>query len=131
MKVICVGRLREKFYIEAQKHYQKMLERIAPISIAEVEEKDIERHVRKCDYVILLNENGKEMDSMQFSSFLSRLIVEKKICFVVGGWSGLKIDADFVLSLSKMTFPYQMARIILLEQIYRAMAISKGIDYHK
>ncbi len=130
MKVICVGKLREKFYIEAQRHYQRMIEKMVPFSIIEVE-KDVDKYVKKCEYVVLLDEHGREMDSMEFSSFLNRLIFEKEVCFVVGGWSGLKIEADFVLSLSKMTFPYQMARILLLEQIYRAMAIARGIDYHK
>ena len=76
------------------------------------------------------------MDSMKFAKFMDDLLLQHKtICFFIGGWKGIneeeKEKADYILSLSKMTFPYQLCRIILLEQIYRAFTIIKGISYHK
>ena len=76
------------------------------------------------------------MDSISFSKFLQKLLMERKnICFFIGGWEGIRKEemkkADFILSLSKMTFPYQLCRVILLEQIYRALSLIKGINYHK
>lgn len=132
LKIICIGKLKEKFYKEAEEEYKKRIERFIRIEVEEVKKGDYE----KCDYKILLDENGKEMKSEEFSHFMSKLIMQnKRICFMIGGWEGFdendKRKADFILSLSKMTFPYQLCRIILLEQIYRAMTLIKGISYHK
>ncbi|HEC88655.1 MAG TPA: 23S rRNA (pseudouridine(1915)-N(3))-methyltransferase RlmH [Thermoplasmata archaeon] len=132
LKIVCIGKLKEKFYREAEKEYKKRIERFIKIDIEEVKKVVYE----KCDYKILLDENGNEMGSKEFSDFISNLIMQnKKICFIIGGWKGFdkneKEEADFILSLSKMTFPYQLCRIILLEQIYRAITLIKGIPYHK
>lgn len=132
LKIVCMGKLKEKFYREAEKEYKKRIERFIKIDIEEVKK----IVYKKCDYKILLDENGNEMKSREFSDFISNLIMKnKKICFIIGGWKGFdeneKEEADFILSLSKMTFPYQLCRIILLEQIYRAITLMKGMPYHK
>ncbi|HEC82467.1 MAG TPA: 23S rRNA (pseudouridine(1915)-N(3))-methyltransferase RlmH [Thermoplasmatales archaeon] len=132
LKIVCMGKLKEEFYREAEKEYKKRIERFIKIDIEEVKK----IVYKKCDYKILLDENGNEMKSREFSDFISNLIMKnKKICFIIGGWKGFdeneKEEADFILSLSKMTFPYQLCRIILLEQIYRAITLMKGMPYHK
>ena len=132
IRLVCVGKLKEKFYKEAEREYIK---RISSLVKFEVKEVDFLKD-EKCDYSIYLDENGTEMDSISFSNFLKKIMMDKKnICFFIGGWKGIDEKqikkADFVLSLSKMTFPYQLCRIILLEQIYRGLALMKGIDYHK
>jgi 23S rRNA (pseudouridine1915-N3)-methyltransferase len=76
------------------------------------------------------------MNSIAFSNYLNNLLIShKKIGFFIGGWKGInqneQENADFILSLSKMVYPYQLCRIILLEQIYKAITIIKGISYHK
>lgn len=132
LKIVCIGKLKERFYKKAEEEYKKRIEKFIRIDIEEVKKIVYE----KCDYKILLDENGKEMNSKEFSNLLSKLIMQnKRICFIIGGWEGFdeneKRKADFILSLSKMTFPYQLCRIILLEQIYRAITLMKGISYHK
>jgi len=124
-----MGKIKERFYKEAINEYKKRIENFVKIEIIETNKID-----SKCDYNIYLDERGKELTSLEFANFLKDLLLQyKKIGFYIGGWEGLKEykDADFILSLSKMTFPYQLCRVILLEQIYRALAIIKGISYHK
>lgn len=88
------------------------------------------------DYVILLDEKGKEMRTSGFSELLSKafMLPKKRIVFVIGGPWGFSEEvyerADFRLSLSKMTFPHQMVRLLFLEQLYRAFSIIKGEPYH-
>ena len=132
LKIVCIGKLKEKFYKEAEKEYMKRINKFIRVEVKEADKFDY----NDCDYKIYLDENGKEMNSKEFSKFLNDLMMDyKKICFFVGGWEGIndkeKRKADFILSLSKMTFPYQLCRIILLEQIYRAITLIKGIAYHK
>jgi len=132
IRIVCAGRLKERFYMEAEKEYVK---RISSFIRMEIKETNILKD-DKCDYSIYLDEHGVEMDSISFSKFLQKLLMERKnICFFIGGWEGISKEemkkADFILSLSKMTFPYQLCRVILLEQIYRALSLIKGINYHK
>ena len=135
--IVCMGKLREKFFREAVEKYLTRLRRFVQVSVTEVDNPNkIERLLEGRDFIIILDEKGKEMDSFQFAELIRDLSLSKKnICFVVGGWEGLddkvKRKANLVWSLSKLTFPYQMARLLLLEQIYRAFTIIKGIDYHK
>lgn len=88
------------------------------------------------DYVILLDEKGKEFKTVEFSGFLEKLffLPKKRIVFVIGGPWGFSEDiysrADYKLSLSKMTFPHQLVRLLFLEQLYRAFTIIKGEPYH-
>ncbi len=132
IKIICIGKLKENFFREAEKEYIKRIGKFVKVEVEEKESFGDE----KCDFRIYLDERGREMDSKRFAQFLKDLTLQyKTICFFIGGWEGIKEEekekADFVLSLSKMTFPYQLCRIILLEQIYRAFTIIKGISYHK
>ena len=135
--IVCMGKLREKFFREAVEEYLTRLKRFVQVSVAEVDNPNkIERLLEGKDFIIILDEKGEEMDSFQFAELIRDLSLSKKnVCFVVGGWKGLddkvKRKANLVWSLSKLTFPYQMARLLLLEQIYRAFTIIKGIDYHK
>lgn len=132
LKIVCIGKLKEKFYRETEEEYKKRINKFIRIEIQEVDKFDY----NSCDYKIYLDEEGREMNSKEFSKFLNGLILKhKNVCFFIGGWEGIdekeKEKADFILSLSKMTFPYQLCRIILLEQIYRAITLIKGIAYHK
>ena len=135
--IVCIGKLREKFFREAVEKYLTRLRRFVQVSVTEVDNPNkIERLLEGKDFIIILDEKGEEMDSFQFAELIRDLSLSKKnICFVVGGWEGLddrvKRKANLVWSLSKLTFPYQMARLLLLEQTYRAFTIIKGIDYHK
>jgi 23S rRNA (pseudouridine1915-N3)-methyltransferase len=88
------------------------------------------------DYIILLDENGKELKTVEFSNTLEKLffLPKKRIVFVIGGPWGFSADvykrADFKMSLSKMTFPHQLVRLLFLEQLYRVFTIIKGEPYH-
>ena len=88
------------------------------------------------DYVILLDEKGKEFRTVEFSGFLEKLffLPKKRIVFIIGGAWGFSEDvysrADYKLSLSKMTFPHQLVRLLFLEQLYRVFTIFKGESYH-
>jgi len=129
IKIICEGKIREDFIKRGIEEYIKRIRKFVKIEIGQ-------KVLEDCDYKIFLDENGKEMDSMEFASFLKNLMMNyKKICFFIGDWKGIEkekfLQADFILSLSKFTFPYQFCPLILLEQIYRAITIIKGISYHK
>jgi len=129
IKIICLGRLRERFYSEAVEEYRKRIEKFFRFDIVETDEiKDFG------DFNIFLDENGKEMSSQEFANFLKYILLKyKNVYFFIGSYKGFeeKKNADFTLSLSKMTFPYQLCRVILIEQIYRAITIIKGINYQK
>lgn len=130
IKIICEGKIREDFIKRGIEEYIKRIRKFVKIEILQ------ENIMEDCDYKIFLDEKGKEMDSIEFANFLKNLLMEyKKICFFIGDWKGIEkekfLQADFILSLSKFTFPYQFCPLILLEQIYRAITIIKGISYHK
>lgn len=135
--IVCIGKVREKFFRDAVEEYLTRLRRFVQIDVSETDDASkIEGLLEGKDFVIILDEKGKEMDSFQFAELMRDLSLSKKnVCFVLGGWKGLddeiKKKANLVWSLSKLTFPYQLARLLLLEQIYRAFTIIKGIDYHK
>lgn len=132
LRIVCRGKMKEHFYRNAEAEYTKRIEKFIPMEIVE---SDASPHHR-CDYHIYLDEKGDEMDSISFSSLLKELLLHHKtICFFIGGWQGFteeeKEKADMILSLSKMTLPYQLCRVVLLEQIYRALTLMKGISYQK
>ena len=143
IKIICVGKIKEKFYRDAIAEYMKRLTKYHKIVIDEVsdsninQEKDlILKHINTKDYIITLEIDGNSMDSLEFASFIDkRLSVNSNITFVIGGSNGLHDDikklSDYKLSFSKMTFPHQLFRIILLEQIYRSFRILNNESYHK
>lgn len=155
--ILCVGKVREKFFTGAIQEYIKRLSRYGEASIVEVadektpdtaseaEEKQIKEiegkrllaKVRDSMYVIALDLKGKEYDSVSFSQMLSQKKTHGKshIAFVIGGSLGLSEEvikrADERVCFSKMTFPHQLMRVILLEQLYRACRIEMNEPYHK
>lgn len=155
--VVCVGKIKEKYFTDAIKEYQKRLGRYCKLEIVEVPdeptpdnpsereknlvlEKEGDRILKKIPdsaHVTALCIEGKQMSSEQLADNLSSLAssgVSHRV-FVIGGSMGLsnavKCRADVKLSFSPMTFPHQLMRVILLEQIYRAFNISQGGKYHK
>lgn len=150
IKIICVGKIKEKFYQEAIREYQKRLSKYTKLEIIEVadygsttpsinrqkEKELIMKHIRDKDYVITLEIEGKQYDSVTFSNHLDQTVMlHSNIVFVIGGSDGLDLEVkrrrNESLSFSKFTFPHQLFRIILLEQIYRAFKIKNNESYHK
>ena len=155
--ILCVGKVKEKFYRDAIGEYQKRLSRYCKLEIVEVadektpdgasetvenqiKEKEGNRilsKIREEDYVIALAIDGKMQDSVELSKNIQQLGVRGKssIVFIIGGSLGLSKAvlkrANEKLSFSKMTFPHQLMRVILLEQVYRSYRIMNGEPYHK
>ena len=159
MKITCVvvGKIKEKYFTDAIKEYSKCLSRYCKLEIVEladektpdgaseaeevaIREKEGERILKalKDDaYVIALAIEGKMLDSVELSQKIDRLGVSgtSHIAFVIGGSLGLAPAvmkrADYALSFSRMTFPHQLMRVVLLEQLYRSYRILKNEPYHK
>lgn len=157
INIYCVGKIKEKFYSDAVAEYQKRLSKYCTFTIKEVSDeatkenaseveinkvKDAEGRklldkIKPSDFVIALCIDGKMLDSVELSEYMNRLFIEGKsdIDFIIGGSLGLSDEvirrADYKLSFSKMTFPHQLMRVILSEQIYRAFRIMKNEPYHK
>jgi len=142
--ILCVGKLKEKYWSEAAAEYRKRLSRYCTITVEELKEENPEaegqnilKRLKKDTFVITLEIHGKALSSEELSSKLQELALEGKsdITFVIGGSDGLSEEvsrrSDLKLSFSRMTFPHQMIRIFLLEQIYRSFKIMKGETYHK
>ena len=157
VKVICCGRLREKHYIQAMAEYEKRLGTLCKFEVTELPEqrlpddpsqKEIEAALEKeaqlfdkqipsGAYTIAMCIEGKQKSSEELAKTVSGLTVsgKSKLCFLIGSSFGLaerlKSAADDRLSMSKMTFPHHLARVMLTEQIYRAFMINDGTRYHK
>lgn len=155
--ILCVGKVKEKFYRDAIAEYSKRLSRYCKLEIIEVsDEKTSEqatqteidivknkegerllKNIKDDAYVFCLAIDGKQLDSVELSQKMDKLMIGGKshLVFVIGGSLGLSDDvlkrADYKLSFSKMTFPHQLMRVILLEQIYRSFRISNNEPYHK
>ncbi|HEY1519142.1 MAG TPA: 23S rRNA (pseudouridine(1915)-N(3))-methyltransferase RlmH [Solirubrobacteraceae bacterium] len=130
--VVAVGRLRPPFSDDVQ-HYQKLLARHAKLELIEVRDDDhVTRRIPERVFVSLLDRDGERLDSVAFSHFLeARRQSALDLCFVVGGPFGLDLDAvDHRISLGPMTLPHQLARVVLLEQLYRGHKILAGEPYH-
>jgi 23S rRNA (pseudouridine1915-N3)-methyltransferase len=130
--VLAVGKLRPPFADDVQ-HYQKLLARHARVELIEVrEDEQVTRRIPERAYVSLLDIDGRAYDSVSFSRFLEdRRQAGRDVCFVVGGPYGLTLDdVDHRLSLGKLTLPHQLARVVLLEQIYRGHKILANEPYH-
>jgi 23S rRNA (pseudouridine1915-N3)-methyltransferase len=130
--VVAVGRLRPPFEDDVE-HYRKLLGRYARLELVEVrEDEQVSRRLPERAYVSLLHADGEELDSVGFSRFLeARRQSGLDLSFVVGGPFGLDLPkADHKLSLGRMTLPHQLARVVLLEQLYRAHRILAGEPYH-
>lgn len=155
--IICVGKIKEDFYKKAVSEYEKRLGRYCRLEIIEVQDEKtpdnaspameeqikekeavrILKHIKEDAYVISLEIQGDKPDSVSFANQLNQLALQGKshIQFVIGGSLGLHYSvskaAHQAVSFSNMTFPHQLMRVILLEQIYRGYRIMKGEPYHK
>ena len=130
--VVAVGRLRPPFSDDVQ-HYQKLLARHVKLELIEVREDDhVGRRIPERVFVSLLDRAGEQLDSLAFSRFLeARRQSAQDLCFVVGGPFGLEFDdVDHRISLGRITLPHQLARVVLLEQLYRGHKILAGEPYH-
>ncbi len=131
--VVAVGRLRPPF-VDDIAHYAKLLSRYARLELIEVrEDAQVAARVPGRAFVSLLDVDGHEFDSVGFSDFLEqRRASGRDLCFVIGGpFGGLKLErVDHKLSLGAITLPHQLARVVLLEQIYRGHKIIAGEPYH-
>ena len=157
IRLICVGKLREQFYVDAFAEYSKRLSAYCKFECIELNETklgaspsdkeiaaaldkeagDIERAIGKDAYVIAMCVEGRQLKSEDFARRINELAVSGRgrLCFVVGGSFGLspkiKQRADMLLGMSEMTFPHHLARVMLAEQIYRSFKILEGSRYHK
>jgi 23S rRNA (pseudouridine1915-N3)-methyltransferase len=131
--VVAVGRLRPPFADDVQ-HYRKLLAGHTRLELIEVrEDAQVARRLPERAFVSLLDAGGEARDSVAFSGWLQeRRLSGRDLCFVLGGpFGGLRIDgAEHRMSLGPMTFPHQLARVLLLEQLYRAHKILAGEPYH-
>jgi 23S rRNA (pseudouridine1915-N3)-methyltransferase len=130
--VLAVGRLRPPFADDVQ-HYQRMLARHARLELIEVrEDEKLEKRIPERAFTVLLDAGGQEYDSVGFSRFLEeRRMSARDLCFILGGPYGLDLPGtDHRISLGRMTLPHQLARVVLLEQLYRAHKILAGEPYH-
>jgi 23S rRNA (pseudouridine1915-N3)-methyltransferase len=130
--IVAVGRLRPPYQDDVQ-HYRKMLARYANVEAIELrDEEKVTGRIPDDAYKVLLASDGNQMDSVQFSRFIDeRRHSGRDLCFVIGGPRGLDLDScDLKLSFGPMTLPHQLARVVLIEQIYRAHKIIAREPYH-
>lgn len=151
LRIVCLGKTREAWIKQGIAEYRKRLEphwkirwvELKDVSLAvtgsreKVKEQEaavLMKALEPSDYVIALDEKGSSMDSVAFSKLLEELLASKEIVFVIGGVYGLDSlilqRADRILSFSAFTFPHQLIRLLLIEQLYRARTISSGKTYH-
>lgn len=150
IKIITVGSIKEKYLKDAIDEYMKRIKKYTSIELIEVkdeglveeqkaiylEAEKIKKHISNKDYIITMEIEGKELSSTEFAEKLNKIQIENSnIVFIIGGSYGLsneiKQQSKLHLSFSKMTFPHQLFRVLLLEQIYRAFKILNNESYHK
>lgn len=150
IKLICVGKIKEKYFQEAIEEYKKRLKKYTKLEIIEVpdtktndpkvaikkEKEQIEKYLSEKDYIVSLAIEGDELTSLDFAEFLDNTqTTYSNISFIIGGSCGLseeiKRKSNRLLSFSKQTFPHQLFRIMFLEQLYRAYKIKNNETYHK
>jgi 23S rRNA (pseudouridine1915-N3)-methyltransferase len=131
ISLIAVGRLRPPYQDDVE-HYRKMLAGHAKLEIVEVrEDEKVPPRIPDRALTVLLAADGQALSSEEFSDWLEeRRRNGRDVCFVIGGPRGLELEADMRLSLGPMTLPHQLARVVLLEQLYRAHKILAGEPYH-
>jgi 23S rRNA (pseudouridine1915-N3)-methyltransferase len=131
ISVIAVGRLRPPYQDDVE-HYRKLLAGHSRLELIEVRgDEKVPPRIPERAYKVLLASDGRELDSVAFSRWLEeRRQNGRDVCFVIGGPKGLDLEADMRLSLGPMTLPHQLARVVLLEQLYRAHKILAGEPYH-
>lgn len=143
IKIICVGKIKEKYLRDGILDYYNRINKYHKLNIIEVEDSNIEeekmrilKYIDNRDFVITLDIEGNMLSSLELSDKIDKIfITNPNITFVIGGSYGLadeiKKRSNFSLSFSKFTFPHQLFRIILLEQIYRSFKILNNETYHK
>ena len=143
IRIVCVGKIKEKFYRDAIDEYLKRMSKYHKVEIVEVmdsnmknEAVDILKKITDKEFVVTLEIDGNNISSLELSSFIDKTLINNSvITFVIGGSDGLdeevKRRSNYKLSFSKMTFPHQLFRVILLEQIYRSFKIITNETYHK
>ena len=147
IKLICVGKIKEQFFREAIKEYEKRLSKYTKLSIIELEDEpninginkegeNILKNINDKDYLITLEINGNMLTSEELSQKIENTLnINSNIVFVIGGSYGIsakvKQRSNYKLSFSKLTFPHQLFRIMFLEQLYRAFKIKNNESYHK
>lgn len=143
IKIICVGKVKEKYLQEAISDYMKRISKYHKVNLIEVADSNMEeeadrifKYIDNKDYVITLDIEGNMISSVELADKIDKqFIINSSITFVVGGSDGLdnriKQRSNFSLSFSKFTFPHQLFRVILLEQIYRSFKILNNETYHK
>lgn len=156
INIVCVGKIKESFFRDAIAEYSKRLSRFCTLNIVELQDEKIPdkasekiefsikekeglnilNHIKKDSYVIGLDLKGKEFDSITFSKEIENIsITNSSLTFIIGGSLGLSSEVlstcNKLVCFSKMTFPHQLIRIFLLEQLYRAFKISNNETYHK
>lgn len=152
-EIVAIGKIRQKFIKAGEEEYSSRLSGRSSLEILEIEPaegraltaeeiKQIEGRkildkTRKAQYMVVLDECGKSFNSKDFAKFIQKVMNQgsSKITFVIGGAYGLseevKSRSNLSLSLSNLTFPYQLVRLVLVEQIYRATTLLDGKPYHK
>ena len=148
IKIICVGKIKEKFFKEALEEYKKRISKYTKLEIIELkdekdtsnplkkEKEDILKHINPKDNIVLLDIKGKQYTSEEFANFINKEITTySNITFIIGSSNGLDEDIKKLtnkkVSFSSLTFPHQLFRVILLEQIYRSFKILNNETYHK
>jgi 23S rRNA (pseudouridine1915-N3)-methyltransferase len=131
ISVIAVGRLRPPFQDDVE-HYRKLLAGHAKVDLVEVRQDErVLLRIPERSFKVLLASDGRTFDSVAFSDWLEeRRQAGLDLCFVIGGPRGLELEADMRLSLGPMTLPHQLARVVLLEQLYRGHKILAREPYH-
>ena len=150
MKLICIGKVKEKFFSDSVEEYKKRLSRYTKLEIIELDDikgdnpeiilekegKEIEKYISPKDYIITLEIEGKQYTSEEFSKKFETIQIENpNITFIIGGSYGIhqkiKNMSNLKISFSKFTFPHTLFRTIFLEQLYRAYKIMHNETYHK
>lgn len=150
IKIICIGKIKEKYLKEAIEEYSKRISKYTKLEIIELpdfksdnpaiemekEKQSILKYIKEKEFIVTLEIEGKEFSSEEFASKLDNIFLNNSvITFIIGGSSGIHDDikkmSNLKLSFSKMTFPHQLFRVLLLEQIYRSYKILNNESYHK
>jgi 23S rRNA (pseudouridine1915-N3)-methyltransferase len=151
IRILCLGKTKHGFIQAGISEYLKRLGAFHSVKVEELpdvpllktaniemvksrEAEIIRKALRPAEYLIVLDEHGKEFSSVEFSGFLEKQLANSDLCFVIGGVYGLdesiRAEAKLMLSFSRMTFTHQMIRMLLTEQLYRAFTIQKNKPYH-
>ena len=143
IKIICVGKLKEKYLIELVNDYKNRVNKYHKLEIIELKDSDIisegyeiKKYINKKDYIVTMEINGNKMNSIEFSKKIDNwLMTSGNITFIIGGSDGIddsiKDMSNYKLSFSDLTFPHGLFRVFLVEQIYRSFKILNNETYHK